>query len=60
MILVAHTEDWTVDQLVNLPLDGFEMYNIHANLLRFLVSRLRAKDRELDLVLLVDEPRPER
>jgi hypothetical protein len=30
--LVAHTEDWTVDQLSTLPLDGFEMYNVHANL----------------------------
>jgi CRP-like cAMP-binding protein len=29
---------------------------IYANLLRFLVSRLRAKDRELDLVMLVEEP----
>ena len=29
---------------------------IYANLLRFLVSRLRAKDRELDLVMLAEEP----
>jgi CRP-like cAMP-binding protein len=29
---------------------------VYANLLRFLVSRLRAKDKELDLVLFVDEP----
>ncbi len=29
--LVAHTEGWTVDQIVTLPLDGFEMYNLHAN-----------------------------
>lgn len=29
--LVAHTEGWSADQLVNLPLDGFEMYNLHAN-----------------------------
>lgn len=29
---------------------------VYANLLRFLVSRLRAKDRELDLVLFVEEP----
>jgi CRP-like cAMP-binding protein len=29
---------------------------VYANLLRFLVSRLRAKDRELDLVMLADEP----
>jgi hypothetical protein len=30
--LVAHTEEWTVQELTDLPLDGFEMYNIHANL----------------------------
>jgi hypothetical protein len=29
---------------------------IHANLVRFLVSGARAKDRELDLVVLVEEP----
>jgi CRP-like cAMP-binding protein len=29
---------------------------VYANLLRFLVARLRAKDRELDLLLFVDEP----
>ena len=28
---------------------------IYANLLRFLVSRLRAKDRELDLVMFAEE-----
>ncbi|MEW5852606.1 MAG: hypothetical protein AB2A00_27730 [Myxococcota bacterium] len=32
--LVAHTEGWTVEQLTGLPLDGFEMYNLHANTLR--------------------------
>jgi hypothetical protein len=31
VVLVAHTEDWTVEQLETLPLDGFEMYNLHAN-----------------------------
>lgn len=31
--LVAHTEDWSVEQLETLPLDGFEMYNLHANVL---------------------------
>jgi hypothetical protein len=31
--LVAHTEMWTSDQLIDLPLDGFEMYNLHANTL---------------------------
>jgi hypothetical protein len=29
--LVAHTENWTAEQLIDLPLDGFEMYNLHAN-----------------------------
>ncbi len=29
---MAHTEQWTADQLAALPLDGFEMYNVHANL----------------------------
>jgi len=29
---------------------------VYENLLRFLVSRLRSKDQELDLVLFVDEP----
>lgn len=33
VVLVAHTESWEVDDLINLPLDGFEMYNLHANLL---------------------------
>lgn len=30
--LVAHTENWTAQELVDLPLQGFEMYNVHANL----------------------------
>lgn len=29
--LAQHTETWTVDELSTLPLDGFEMYNLHAN-----------------------------
>ena len=29
---------------------------VYANLLRFLVSRLRSKDKELDLVLFIEEP----
>ena len=33
---------------------------IYANLLRFLVGRLRSKDRELDLILFVDEPKSAR
>jgi hypothetical protein len=31
--LVAHTENYTPDDLVTMPLDGFEMYNLHANLM---------------------------
>lgn len=31
--LVAHTEEWTTTQLIELGLDGFEMYNLHANLI---------------------------
>jgi hypothetical protein len=29
--LVAHTEKWSPEILGALPLDGFEMYNLHAN-----------------------------
>jgi hypothetical protein len=32
--LVAHTETWTPQELIALPLDGFEMYNLHVNLTR--------------------------
>lgn len=32
VMLVAHTEEWDAAELVDLPLDGFEMYNLHANL----------------------------
>lgn len=31
VVLVAHTEGWSADRLSTLPLDGFEMYNLHAN-----------------------------
>jgi hypothetical protein len=33
VVLVAHTENYTIEQLSVLPLDGFEMYNLHANML---------------------------
>ncbi len=33
VVLLQHTEDWTVEQLATLPVDGFEMYNLHANTL---------------------------
>ena len=29
--MLQHTEDWSVDELTTLPIDGFEMYNLHAN-----------------------------
>jgi hypothetical protein len=31
--LLQHTEDWTVTELSRRPIDGFEMYNLHANAL---------------------------
>ena len=61
----ASAETVTAARLCFLPTDDFRSIVsahdrigkiVHANLLRFLVSRLRSKDRELDLVLLVDEP----
>ncbi|HXJ83870.1 MAG TPA: cyclic nucleotide-binding domain-containing protein [Candidatus Methylomirabilis sp.] len=60
----ASAETVTATRLCFLPTEDFRSIvtandrigkTIYANLLRFLVSRLRAKDRELDLVLLVDE-----
>jgi hypothetical protein len=29
--LVSHTENWTPEELVSMPLDGFEMFNLHRN-----------------------------
>ncbi len=31
LALMAHTELWNADELAALPLDGFEMYNLHYN-----------------------------
>ncbi len=31
LVITAHTESWTPDDILNTPLDGFEMYNLHAN-----------------------------
>lgn len=31
VVLLQHTEDWTPETLVELPIDGFEMFNLHAN-----------------------------
>jgi hypothetical protein len=33
---------------------------VYANLLRFLIRRLRSKDKELDLILLTEESVPKR
>ncbi len=33
VVLFAHTEDHTISDLVDLPLDGFEMYNLHQNMM---------------------------
>ncbi|HYD48024.1 MAG TPA: hypothetical protein VEB21_06745 [Terriglobales bacterium] len=33
VVLLAHTEDRSVEELLSRDIDGFEMYNIHANLL---------------------------
>ncbi len=51
-ILIAHPEDWTADQLGTLPIDGFEMYNLHANL-------LRNPGPALELLLRVDQGDPQ-
>ncbi|GMU63617.1 MAG: hypothetical protein AMXMBFR34_53800 [Myxococcaceae bacterium] len=32
--LVAHTEGWTAERLAALPLDGFEMFNLHRSSLK--------------------------
>ena len=34
VVLLQHTEDYSSDTLSDLPIDGFEMYNLHANTLR--------------------------
>ncbi len=63
VVLVAHPEMYTVDELAARDIDGFEMYNLHANLLRRdslgvalrLLQRLAANDPDLphpDLALM--------
>jgi len=32
VVLGQHTEQWSVEQLIELPFDGFEMFNLHQNL----------------------------
>jgi hypothetical protein len=31
VILLAHPEEFTTQELIDMPVDGFEMYNLHAN-----------------------------
>lgn len=31
VVLLAHPEDFSVDELLSFPVDGFEMFNLHAN-----------------------------
>lgn len=47
VVLLQHTEDWSVEQLTTLPIDGFEMYNLHAN-------TLLAAGNVLELLLRLD------
>jgi hypothetical protein len=46
--LLSHAEDWTVEQLVELPLDGFEMYNLHANTMLNLVGAAQLVTKALE------------
>lgn len=58
--LLMHTDEWTVEQITTLPVDGFEMYNLHANALRgaggalSLITKLRTPEElpQSDLVFL--------
>jgi hypothetical protein len=47
VVLVAHPETWTVDELTSRPVDGFEMYNLHANLFASLPQALDLYNRLL-------------
>ncbi|MDF1565909.1 MAG: hypothetical protein P1V51_22935 [Deltaproteobacteria bacterium] len=49
VVLAQHTEDWSEDDLALKPFDGFEMYNLHANLF------LNAGP-ALELILLAQDP----
>jgi len=41
VVLVAHTEERSQENLSNLPLDGFEMYNLHTNFMTGIGEALR-------------------
>lgn len=48
VILYAHTEDRTVSDMVDLPVDGFEMYNLHANMVAKMGDALKLAAKMLD------------
>ena len=50
VVLLQHTEDWSVDQMVDLGVDGFEMFNLHAN-------TVQAANTVLEMILRVAEGR---
>jgi hypothetical protein len=52
--LLQHTERWTAEQIGSLPVDGFEMFNLHALTLR---EAVRASEL-LNRVILKDEGLP--
>jgi hypothetical protein len=52
--LLQHTERWTPEEIAALPIDGFEMFNLHALTLR---EAVRASDL-LNRVILKDEGLP--
>ena len=51
VVLLQHTEDWTVDQMVDLGVDGFEMFNLHAN-------TVQGANQVLEMLFRVTEGRP--
>lgn len=51
VVLVPHTEDFTPEKLLEMPLDGFEMFNLHAN-------TILGAGAALELLFLVNEKKP--
>jgi hypothetical protein len=59
--ILMHTEQWTPEQITTLPVDGFEMYNLHANAMKavgqalLLLTKVNSTPQDLpfpDLVVL--------
>lgn len=40
-VFLQHTEEWDIDKIIALPIDGIEIYNIHTNLIRYAGDALR-------------------